>query len=645
MSQLESVRQNTSSFDGALEKARKKLQEMGGAGVLESVGGPEVLTATDAAVEAIGAGQPIESLEGPDLQSAWALEAIILEDLRPPYFILKDEIEIKGAYDRVDLIQSNKAMLEKHAKSVGMVDLLNHQTLPYAGTGWLIDEDIVVTNRHVANVFARVDWNGLYAFKRGAHNRDLEVRLDYVQQLDDGGIRRRAEVADVIWIAGPGEPDIAFLRVEVEPGLEPLELFTGRLDKSAPIAAIGYPAKDPRRNDPELMSRLFGDEYNVKRFSPGLATDYESNNVILLGDYTSLGGNSGSSVVSLETGKVVGLHFAGLFKETNYAVAADVVASALSRTSTLVQVGAEFEVETPTSPESEFADRRGYDPEFLGDKDLEVTLPGLGRWSDDVAPVSDDPDGILKYRHFSVIQSISRRLPLLTAVNIDGDRSKRLKRKGTWSLDGRLEREHQVGNELYRRNPLDRGHLVRRRDPGWGDTEVAQQAEIDTFHYTNSVPQHKNLNQRDWVGLEDYILHAAETRDFKVSVFTGPVYRDDDKTLKRQPGAEDIPIPEEFWKVAVMVNDATGDLSATGYVLSHGRMIRNLVEAPFVLGQYETYQVKIAQIEEETGLDFGSLKEADPMGATLEEGALFQDAARRIEGPYDLTLSREPAHV
>jgi serine protease len=33
-------------------------------------------------------------------------------------------------------------------------------------------------------------------------------------------------------------------------------------------------------------------------------------------------------------------------------------------------------------------------------------------------------------------------------------------------------------------------------NPGWGPS--AQQAEIDTFQYTNCVPQHEDLNQKDW---------------------------------------------------------------------------------------------------------------------------------------------------
>lgn len=111
--------------------------------------------------------------------------------------------------------------------------------------------------------------------------------------------------------------------------------------------------------------------------------------------------------------------------------------------------------------------------------------------------------------------------------------------------------------------------------PGWGDH--AQQAEEDTFHYPNCARQHEDLNQKDWLGLEEDILGAAETRGFRLSVLTGPVFRDSDRHLALQDGAKDVAIPKEFWKIAVMIDAATGKLPATGYVLSQGRMIRRLV--------------------------------------------------------------------
>lgn len=292
---------------------------------------------------------------------------------------------------------------------------------------------------------------------------------------------------------------------------------------------------------------------------------------------------------------------------------------------------------TEATPASEFATRGGYDPEFLGDGDFRVDLPGLGDHAADVAPVEDSGDGILKYTHFSVIQSESRRLPRLTAVNIDGAKAFRLKRKGSWRTDGRLKPKHQIDNVLYKNNPLDRGHMVRRKDPGWGDRrDEAEQAERDTFHYTNCAPQHEDLNQKDWVGLEDYILEAADTQDFKVSVMTGPIFRKGDRPLKEQDGSEGIPIPGAFWKVAVMVNARTKKLSATGYVLTQGDMIRDLTETAFVYGEYKTYQVKLSKIAELTGLDFGPLAEHDPL--RLEPEGVFGKAAFPINGTENLIL-------
>ncbi|WP_404854351.1 DNA/RNA non-specific endonuclease, partial [Escherichia coli] len=42
------------------------------------------------------------------------------------------------------------------------------------------------------------------------------------------------------------------------------------------------------------------------------------------------------------------------------------------------------------------------------------------------------------------------------------------------------------------------------------------------------MPQVAQLNQRSWLSLEDYVLQNARSEGFRISVFTGPVFRDDD---------------------------------------------------------------------------------------------------------------------
>lgn len=66
----------------------------------------------------------------------------------------------------------------------------------------------------------------------------------------------------------------------------------------------------------------------MKRLQPGLITAKRSDGIVTH-DATTLGGNSGSTVIDLASGKAVALHFGGLEGETNNAVAAPVVARLL----------------------------------------------------------------------------------------------------------------------------------------------------------------------------------------------------------------------------------------------------------------------------------------------------------------------------
>ncbi len=642
-SQIETLRRDKATFEKAAERAANRLTNMQGDGPgLESQGhmhGVLPAPGDGPAFDAVLEGR-VEHLHRPeDVHTGAMLEAIILADLRPPYFVSDDQIVIAGNYDEVALLEGHKAALEAECLKVGRVDLFNHR-LPFAGTGWLISDDIVVTNRHVAEVFATASPSGRYDMRRDRFGQPLRVETNTYHQHETtapaGHLPMR--VLEVLYIANAREPDFAFLRVDNPGGIAPTTLSSARAAVDQPIAAIGYPAADPYRNNPTLMDQLFDGTYDVKRFSPGLCTGYHDSGSAMFADYTTLGGNSGSIVLDIATQKAVGLHFAGSFEETNYAVPADLVWAALRDLRRIYPARAPAMPPTPITSAESLSGRSGYDPEFLGKGPLRVDLPRMtdAVW-DDVAPVSDNAENVLNYTHFSVIQSASRRLPRLTAVNIDGAKSFRLKRRGRWRLDGRIDENHQIGNVLYRSNPLDRGHMVRRKDPGWGCTkEEAQNGELDTFHYTNAAPQHKDLNQRDWVGLEDYVLEAAVTRDFKVSVMTGPVFDQRDTPLRRQPGAEDIPIPEHFWKIAVMVNADTGKLSATGYLLTHGSLIDGLTEAAFVLGSYKTYQVTIARISGLTGFDFSQLEAHDPLQRRNEN--LFGDAVFEIIGAESLKL-------
>ncbi|MGP1488467.1 MAG: DNA/RNA non-specific endonuclease [Peptoanaerobacter stomatis] len=261
----------------------------------------------------------------------------------------------------------------------------------------------------------------------------------------------------------------------------------------------------------------------------------------------------------------------------------------------------------------------GYDSTFLG-SEYKVDLPRLSDEMKKDVSCMDNGSYVLDYTHFSIVMCRSRCLAYFTAVNIDGNQAKNIKRSGdSWNFDPRIPTDAQYGDELYAKNDLDRGHLVRRLDPVWGDKAI--QANNDTFHFTNSSPQHKNLNQKIWLDLENYILKNAQNHNLKVSVFTGPVFRSDDMIYRGK-----FKIPAEFWKVAVMIKD-DGKMSATAYLQTQKNMIENL---EFAYGEYKTYQVPVARIEEITGLDFGELSQYDPI-ANIESAGMVIGAPEHIK--------------
>jgi endonuclease G len=267
-------------------------------------------------------------------------------------------------------------------------------------------------------------------------------------------------------------------------------------------------------------------------------------------------------------------------------------------------------------PDPDYSTRKGYDADFLGTGPHQVPLPVL---PDDLVALAsvnqlpaDGPDYLIPYHHFSVVVNGERRLAFYTAVNVDGASSMRLKReRDHWFVDPRIPAAEQTDESVYKNNPLDRGHLVRRLDPAWGTSrEQAKLSNDDTFHFTNCSPQHEdfNQNQTTWAGLEDYILENADNRDFRVTVFTGPVFAADDDQFAG------VQLPREFWKVVVMVKDS-GDLSATAYLLSQAELIAGLEVAleEFSYGAYRTFQVPVRTIEERTRFSFGTLADADPL--------------------------------
>jgi endonuclease G len=284
---------------------------------------------------------------------------------------------------------------------------------------------------------------------------------------------------------------------------------------------------------------------------------------------------------------------------------------------------------------------KGYKPDFL---DIAVPLPKPGkaleklvRPLDDNAQPKGSRPGELIYTHFSVVMHKERRMAIFAAVNVDGELRKPPTAKPQWRADARIAKSAQSLNDLYAGNQLDKGHLVRRLDPVWGEgQQEVDDAVIDTYHYTNAAPQEHTFNDGIWGDVEDYILGLAQEKKRRISVFTGPVFDDDDIEYRPNKPGGPWRIPARFWKVIVYVKP-DGSPSATGFLLDQSDRIVDLDEKLTPLPEARKvatlHQKTVEEIEKLTDLDFGKLKTFDPL-KSLE----IMGGAKRIVIPSQIVV-------
>jgi phosphatidylserine/phosphatidylglycerophosphate/cardiolipin synthase-like enzyme len=263
-------------------------------------------------------------------------ETIVLRE-RPVLFVKQDWIDPNDtttfgqeAKDLVASLDQQKAKLQPLMPLIGRIDVTHMGNYPYVGTGWLVASDVVVTNRHVASLVAR--WDGRqYTFSRGIGDTTVGVTLDTLHEYDDlvRDETRRFAVTEVLYIEPEGtRRDIAFLKIKRQTSGNRQDFIRIAPADPAPetrIVVVGYPARAGRDVIPDqaLMNDLYRNRYDVKRAAPGLTMPRDGDTA--RHDCTTLGGNSGSVVLDSASGKAVGLHFAGLYQEANYAVPASVL--------------------------------------------------------------------------------------------------------------------------------------------------------------------------------------------------------------------------------------------------------------------------------------------------------------------------------
>ena len=176
------------------------------------------------------------------------------------------------------------------------------------GTGFLVSDGVLVTNKHVVDILSK----GSGELEKG----QAIVRFKFESGSPDD--ETPTDITGVIAIHD--ELDIALLKVNKQKFTktrQPLTLDSKPADTGLSVVAIGYPFDDSKRN-PLFINALFSGKFGVKRAAPGEVSSTGPNSIYH--DCTTLGGNSGSPIISMKTARVVGLHRDGYFLYRNEAV-------------------------------------------------------------------------------------------------------------------------------------------------------------------------------------------------------------------------------------------------------------------------------------------------------------------------------------
>jgi hypothetical protein len=275
---------------------------------LRAIVGPTTIPLGEAAAQA--AWDKLRNGEAPSADELTALEFVI-RLLRPAPLSragrLDDLPDQQGhnlyPQELKDAWATFRPLVEPLLQSIGRIDLSDGT---HVGTGFLVAEGMLATNRHVLADLT-------FGTEVLPPSRSQVVfQREFGSNDDQGNIVAIEGVINVSPTA-----DIALLSVR-RLGRPTVALDVNAVCEGERVVVIGYPARDSTRN-PLFSDAVFQGKYGVRRAAigemlDGMAVPH------FYHDCSTLGGNSGSPVFSLRTGRVIGIHRSGFFMYRNEAV-------------------------------------------------------------------------------------------------------------------------------------------------------------------------------------------------------------------------------------------------------------------------------------------------------------------------------------
>lgn len=191
---------------------------------------------------------------------------------------------------------------------------------------------------------------------------------------------------------------------------------------------------------------------------------------------------------------------------------------------------------------------------------------------------------LLKRVGYTVLYDSNTKLPLwvawrLTADHADGPYN----RNGLKFAEDDEVPEPRATNDDYRGSGFDRGHMC----PS-GDNKWSEEAQLQSFLYTNCCPQLHALNAGDWNELEQRCRAWAKNYG-DVYIVSGPLLAEG--VAHQTIGTHKVVVPERFFKVVLRMGD---NPAAIGFVCDNAD----------VRGALNDYVVTVDEVERLTDFDF-----------------------------------------
>jgi len=259
------------------------------------------------------------------------LEVIVRTDGSRPAFVVRDDFIVPdssppGVWTELLTDVTREDAIRMVLGSVGRVDI-THPMFPFAGTGWLIAPDLIATNRHVAQLFVEFPAAGGARLKT-----ELEPRIDFGHEFTGRDSVNRREITDIVFSGDRPVPlvgidhsvlDLSIFRIAPagpDGRQQPLALGIAPhlATPQTQVIVAGYPGRPAAdalgsvSETDRVLRLLFGKRWGFKRLATGEIMPSTIGPRTLNHDASTLGGNSGSLVMGLDSiPAVTGIHYGG----------------------------------------------------------------------------------------------------------------------------------------------------------------------------------------------------------------------------------------------------------------------------------------------------------------------------------------------